>query len=442
MSPAGRKTLVALAVAALAVAPAPADAQAGSVTGTVWDSISGDPLADAAVFLWDTSHRGVTDDEGRFRIDDVPAGDYTILFFHTRLGELGVSPGPQPLRVEAGGEPVEISLATPSMATLVSAQCLMEERPEGAGAIAGRTLDATSDVTLGGAMVTLSWQADGNSPPETIVLSSGNDGWFRSCDVPSDIPVLISADYYGRESERREIRVPAGGYVDASTMLADLDMTHVIGTLIDAESERPVDGAEAWLRGTTHRTVSDGSGRISFGDVAPGTYMMMTNHIAYGTKMDTLVVPSGVRLEVAMRLNTRAIEIAPLTVTADEPLVELARIRGGIVLTTDQIDKVRQQSRDASDIIRSLHVPGVIVRHQSNGTICVGFSTGQVKMYQTGCVEMMIYVNGIRATDADLALRLPPDAIERMVVYKPVEAGNLFGLGGGNGVWMIYTRGN
>ena len=33
-------------------------------------------------------------------------------------------------------------------------------------------------------------------------------------------------------------------------------------------------------------------------------------------------------------------------------------------------------------------------------------------------------------------------AIERMVVYKPIEAGNLFGLGGGNGVWMIYTRGN
>jgi hypothetical protein len=37
---------------------------------------------------------------------------------------------------------------------------------------------------------------------------------------------------------------------------------------------------------------------------------------------------------------------------------------------------------------------------------------------------------------------LPPDAIDRIVIYKPVEAGNLFGLGAGNGVIVIYTKGN
>jgi hypothetical protein len=54
----------------------------------------------------------------------------------------------------------------------------------------------------------------------------------------------------------------------------------------------------------------------------------------------------------------------------------------------------------------------------------------------------VIYINDVRATDPDLALRVSPDAIERMVIYKPVEASNLFGLGGASGVWMIYTRGN
>ena len=39
-------------------------------------------------------------------------------------------------------------------------------------------------------------------------------------------------------------------------------------------------------------------------------------------------------------------------------------------------------------------------------------------------------------------IRLPPDAVDRMVIYKPVEAGSLFGLGSGNGVLMIYTKGN
>ncbi len=31
---------------------------------------------------------------------------------------------------------------------------------------------------------------------------------------------------------------------------------------------------------------------------------------------------------------------------------------------------------------------------------------------------------------------------DRMVIYRPVEASSLFGLGGGSGVLEIYTKGN
>ncbi|NIQ52227.1 MAG: hypothetical protein GWN71_01695, partial [Gammaproteobacteria bacterium] len=74
----------------------------------------------------------------------------------------------------------------------------------------------------------------------------------------------------------------------------------------------------------------------------------------------------------------------------------------GIVITRDEIDQVRQQSRDASDVIRSLHIPGVIVRHNSTtGRVCVGFSTGQVAMNSDGCVSMLVYINDVRTTDAE-----------------------------------------
>ncbi len=112
------------------------------------------------------------------------------------------------------------------------------------------------------------------------------------------------------------------------------------------------------------------------------------------------------------------------------------------MITREEIDEVRQTARDAADVMRSLHVTGVIVRRINSGRTCVGFTSAQVKMNQSGCVEMVVYINDVRATNPEIALRMPPDGIERMVVYKPVEAGNLFGLGGGNGVWMIYTRGN
>jgi hypothetical protein len=432
---------LAFAVALFAIAPLGADAQMGAVTGVVYDSIEGRPLPDAAVFLWNTPFRTESDAEGRFSITDVPPGRYSVLFFHTTLGELGISPGPVAVEVRAGARH-PITLAIPSRATLVRTQCLLEDRPPGAGAVGGLVLDADSDVRLGGASVTLSWNKEMPGPATHETARTDSRGWFRSCSVPSGVPVLVAATYYGRTNARREITVDEGGFTEATLPLFDYASSRVAGRLVDRESGAPVRGAETWLRGTDRRTLSDSDGTFTFDDVSPGTYMLMVDHLAYGTKMDTLDVPEGRRLSVAMLLDTRPIEVAPITVTTEATDAELARARGGVVITREQIESVTQRARDAADVIRSLHVPGIIVRHQSNGTICVGYITGQVKMNQTGCVSMMIYINDVRATDADLALRLDPAAIDRMVIYKPVEAGSLFGLGGGNGVWMIYTKGN
>ena len=427
--------------AALTLWVAPLQAQTGSVVGSVHDSIAGAPLERATVYLFGTPHRAVTDADGRFRIDSVPPGEHSVLFFHDNLGRLGVSSGPVSVTVTAGSEE-EVELGTPSMATVVRSQCMLEERPGGSGSVAGQVLDGASEVPLGGAQVTLTWEDD-DAELRTLRLETGPSGWYRSCAVPADVPVLLTGSFFGREAIRREVEVTEGGFTEAPIPLYEHRPSQVSGRLVDNTTGDAVEGAEAWLRGTSVHALSNGRGQFELGDVPPGTYMLMTEHLAYGVKMDTLVVPAGQRLAVEMRLDTRPIEIAPMTVTADAPPVTIDRRRGGIVITRDEIDKVRQQARDASDILRSLHIPGVIVRPNSTtGRVCVGFSAGQVKMNQSGCVEMLVFINDVRTTDPSLALRMPPDAIERMVVYKPLQAGTLFGLGGGNGVWMIYTRGN
>lgn len=433
----------ALLLAALTLAAsADGGAQSTAVVGTVYDSIAGEPLSGATVYLFQTPHRAVSDAQGRFRLDDVAPGEYSVLFFHDRLGRLGVSAGSRSISVEAGAEEV-VSLATPSLGTVVRSQCMVEDRPSPSGALAGRVVDGASQVPLGGAVVILSWQEEDSREVRRMTVETGPGGWYRTCSVPADVPMVLSASFFGREGARREVSVPEGGFTEAAVELHDLEASHVSGRLVDNESEKAVEGAEAWIRGTSHRALSNSRGQFDLGDVPPGTYMLMTDHLAYGVKMDTLEVPSNQRLSVQMRLDTRPIEIAPLTVSAEAPPITIDRRRGGIVITRDEIDTVRQQSRDASDVIRSLHIPGIIVRHNSSsGRVCVGFSSGQVAMNHDGCVSMIVYINDVRTTDPELALRMPPDAIERMVVYKPLEAGNLFGLGGGNGVWMIYTRGN
>jgi hypothetical protein len=100
-------------------------------------------------------------------------------------------------------------------------------------------------------------------------------------------------------------------------------------------------------------------------------------------------------------------------------------------------------ARVVVDVIRSQNIPGIIARHRSDGSVCVGYSTGQVRMmFDTGCLPMLVFLNGAPVSNTEMVYQLPPDAVDRLMIYKPLEAGNLFGLGAGNGVILIYRKGN
>src|SRR5688572_17867575 len=56
----------------------PASAQTGSVTGRVTIEDTGAPMPSAQVFLVGTSRGSLTNSAGRFRIDQVPAGQVQV----------------------------------------------------------------------------------------------------------------------------------------------------------------------------------------------------------------------------------------------------------------------------------------------------------------------------------------------------------------------------
>jgi len=72
-------------------------AQTGTVTGTVTDAASGQPIGDASVSLIGTGVSGTTDVAGRYRLTDVPAGEYTVRVrvegYGTREKEVTVAAG-------------------------------------------------------------------------------------------------------------------------------------------------------------------------------------------------------------------------------------------------------------------------------------------------------------------------------------------------------------
>lgn len=412
----------------------------GRILGTVFDSTTGEPLPDAGVFLWGTPHQATTDQEGAFVLTDVPPGSYTLLYYHARLGEMGISPGPTRVTVRAGG--VErVELGTPSWFTVVSSQCLLEDRDPGTGTLAGWVADGTSGMGLPQAKVSLSWPVRGARQPMRMEVETDADGWYRLCSAPSDVPLTVTARFLSLEGLRREVSVAEGGATEAAFLLWPLEPASVSGAVHDAGTGLGVEGAEVWLRGTSFRTVTNRNGAFRLGAVPPGTYMFFAEHLQYGTRQDTLVVPSGRALTVDMRVDPRAIELDPLTVSVDAAPVR-RRDMGGLTINRAEIEKLSSRGlRDAADLIQALNLPGVIVRRRGDGSLCVGFGPGQARIMSFGsCVSMEIYINDVHATNADMALHIPPESVDRIILYRPVEAGSLFPINAANGVMAIYTR--
>lgn len=440
-----RSLLVLAAAVGLETAPLGAqeprpDTGFGRIEGMVFDSAAGAPLPDAAVFLWGTPHRGVSDDEGRFVIEGVPPGTYTLLFYHARLGAMGISAGPTQVTVDAGTV-VHAELGTPSMFTLVTSQCLLEERGGSTGTVAGWVADGSSGMGLPGAMITLSWNVQGSREPRRREVPTDEEGWYRVCDAPGDTPITLAARFLSLQGLRREVAVRPGGVAEAAFLLWDVEPGRVSGAVHDATTGAGVEGAEVWLRGTSMRALTGKNGAFRLGEVPPGTYTFVADHLRYGTRQDTLVVPSGRTLQVEMRVDQQAIELDPLTVEVEAvPLTQ--RAMGGFAITRPEIEKLSGRGlRDAADVLQALNVSGVIVKRRADGSLCVGYMPGQVRMMSSGgCVSMEVYVNDVHATNKEMALHIPPEAIDRIVLFRPVEAGNLFPINAANGVMVIYTR--
>lgn len=412
-----------------------AQEETGVVVGIVVDSTAMRPLADAAVFLWGTPHQAVTDSLGLFAIPDVPAGDYSAVFFHERLGELGISPGPVGVTV-VPRDSVEVVLGTPSAYTLIATECAFD--PDAQGVAVGRALDGESGLPLPNVRVHLDWSDDGDEAAGRKDVRTDADGWFAVCDLPLERVVVVTAEFLDRMTLRRELEIGSTpSFVDLE--MVELELTDIEGRLVDSETGEGVPDATVALRGTGFRTVSRSDGRFEFRQVLPGRYTLEAEHLAYGPRSDPIDLGSGLKLRLEVQVAQRAIELPPITVTVEAENLR-DRAMGGTVLPGARLDEVRDHSRDLGDLLLNSNVRGVIVNRQG-ATPCVGFLTGQVRiMFRAGCVPAIVFVDNVRVADPRQAFEIPANVIDRIVLYRPIEAGNLFGLGGGNGVVMVFTK--
>ena len=412
--------------------------EVGHVRGTVFDSVSAAPLAGAEVFIWNTNLRTHTDEAGRFSLDGVPAGTQRVVFVHPLLLELGVSTGNAAVEL-ANGESAEVHMATPSPNTILRNMCLLEGGGGGAAAVLGRVDDQASDVPLPGARVQLGWQDELGSPHASEAVSDSR-GWFRFCSVPVDVPLSASVQFLNQSAERRLLTLPEGGDEWITFRVGDLAPGSLTGTLRDQDRGWGIEDAEIALVGTRHRAVSGSEGSFRIPRVPPGEYTLKVSHVAYGERTDHVRIDDGTAVSVTVNMSVDPIELAPIEVEG-EAIVDLDGIvAGGTLISPQEVEEVRHRARDLADILRMQHMTDLVVRRGAMGELCVGVSTGQVRMFRSDCTSAIFYVDNARVSTPDMVVNMSANDIDRIVVYRPVEAGNLFGLGSGNGVIAVYTK--
>jgi len=202
-----------------------------TVSGMVRDSIARKPLTGATVQLVPAdvaahadAHAARTvmsDSLGRYVIDDVPDGTYTIGFFHPLLDSLGVDPLLRRVRVSSH-RPVRADLGTPSPARLRAAICGPRTASDSStmGALLMGVVRESADRSpAAGVAVTGEWfemtflpkGIDMGRP--RFVVTTGQNGWFAMCNVPSGGTMMLRAARGADTTDFIEVDVPATGFL-------------------------------------------------------------------------------------------------------------------------------------------------------------------------------------------------------------------------------------
>ena len=181
------------------------------IAGVVLDSL-GAGLPGAAVFAAGTGIASITDADGKFDLDGLEPGLYSVGFTHPYLEPFAYTPQPREVRVPAeAGTPPRIEFSAPSVATVVRRICRDVERPDptvGAGpeipiggVLVGQVTDSLGR-PLSGATVRVTSIHYGVASSEGrvnltadrtgMLVRTNASGHYRACRVPVDTPLEVA----------------------------------------------------------------------------------------------------------------------------------------------------------------------------------------------------------------------------------------------------------
>lgn len=369
-----------------------------SVSGTVYDSLAGGPLAGADVQFIRADSSGAsfvtaTDSSGRFAVDYVAEGAWLVGVFHPRLDSLGVALPTVRLALRAG-EKAGLTFAIPPRAMLVALFCPDSLRSDEMTVLSGTVRDAVTGASVPRAAVTVRWgvlAVDGGglvSRTSGGMIRAGADGRFIACNVPAEVALLVSAETDSTRSGVVELKMTSGGIVARDLFVAPSVSTTLSGRVV-APDGSPLLGARVTVIGEADTARTDAMGRFTFSHLRAGTTTLEARALGYAPTQLVFDVRPGrpdrnvaqLTMERALALGYTALPGVRIESETNEMLRRVGftdRRRGGFghFLDTKQIEKenavttVQLLARLPSTVVVTLSRGNRLYMRTPSGLVC------------------------------------------------------------------------
>ena len=383
------------------------------LAGSVVDSATGAPVAGARVKLVGTSLVAVTDATGRFGIDDVLPGAYTVEVRTPSLDSVGIV-HETGLGVTTGDSAFRIR--TPSARQLAATLCANDERMvraaavEPRGMVAGSVRTLRDSVSLRNATVVAEWpttSTDAGLAAESAKRVQWREapldsrGMFRICGVPVNTALTLRAEADAGSSAPVRTRIPASQTFTHASLTLDDAADHgavFAGMVLDDSSRRPIANVELALPALSRTALTNDEGMFRLADIPPGEHQVVLRRIGY-SPVDTKVEFTANRTVERRIFLSSLVALQSVFITAERsalPDFDANRKRGmGYFLTRADLEKLK--GRKLSDVIA--RAPGAQVSPGAANQVFIVTSRGAravSRMARGGEADL---VTGSRATE-------------------------------------------
>ena len=331
--------------------------------GSVTDSSSGRGIPRSRVSVAGTSFAAITDDSGRFRIEGLLRGNYTLEVATPSLDSMNTVHQSALAFDDSTVVVIRVPTGNQVMATL----CRSKTRTH-PGMLMGNVL--LRGDTMPAQYMTVRAEWTGGDGRQVRQARADSRGAFLVCDVPlnTDIVVRSISDSGGSGSEI--VRIPP------ARRFARVDVVHdqslrgkatLAGFVFSDSLKQPLSGAQVIISDLQRSTVTNEQGAFRLTDIAPGAHQLSVRRFGYAPVEAELLFHDNEQVDRQVFLE-RATTLDALHVT-ESPLprvFEENRKAGfGTFLTRENLD-----SYNGLDLASALGtVQGVELLHGSGGHV-------------------------------------------------------------------------